>query len=171
MQTNKINPHLYYMTLLFLDLDHFKSINDKYGHGTGDLVLKEFATLLKKSRRKSDILARIGGEEFVALLPNTPEPKSFIDSWFNNLRKDLNFIADEIGLETLTVSVGCSVYGVDARTKNELIEHADIATYFIKKVGYNGKTRNNYHIFNPSDTKLTDIYRQLSLFKKKDFTA
>ncbi len=60
------------MSCIFADIDHFKHINDRYGHVTGDVVLKQIGILIDKILRKSDIAARYGGEEFAVLLPNTP---------------------------------------------------------------------------------------------------
>ena len=68
-RTQRYNLHL---SCLMIDIDHFKTVNDKYGHRTGDIVLSKFAHLLKKHTRKSDVLARYGGEEFIMLLPQTP---------------------------------------------------------------------------------------------------
>lgn len=63
-----------------MDIDHFKQINDAFGHAQGDMVLSEITDVIKNNVRKSDIVARYGGEEFVALLPNTDEEGAFVQA-------------------------------------------------------------------------------------------
>ncbi|MDP6953414.1 MAG: GGDEF domain-containing protein [Alphaproteobacteria bacterium] len=71
MEFSKTQRHEFPLSMVLLDLDHFKSINDTYGHHTGDSVLTEFAERLVSHKRKGDYVARWGGEEFILLLPNT----------------------------------------------------------------------------------------------------
>ncbi|MFP3325913.1 GGDEF domain-containing protein, partial [Planococcus sp. SIMBA_160] len=65
------------MSLIYIDIDYFKSINDQYGHHEGDIVLKEIGTRLIKNTRSSDYIGRIGGEEFAVLLPNCSVEKTW----------------------------------------------------------------------------------------------
>jgi diguanylate cyclase (GGDEF)-like protein len=122
-----------------LDIDYFKKINDVYGHKTGDLVLKEFAMLLKKHTRKSDVLARYGGEEFIILLPLTalkgavPEGERL-----RKLVKDHRFksLGNKKGI---TISVGVAVYPEveKIKTHDDLISTADDALFSAKSRGRN----------------------------------
>jgi diguanylate cyclase (GGDEF)-like protein len=126
------------ISCLMIDIDFFKKINDVYGHRTGDLVLKEFAQLLKKHSRKSDVLARYGGEEFILLLPQTPREgavaeaeriRIFVkDHRFKSLKK----------MACLTVSVGISVFPHSRiKSHDDLISIADHALFTAKDRGRN----------------------------------
>ncbi len=126
------------ISCLMLDIDHFKKINDRYGHRVGDTVLKEFAQLLKKHSRKSDVLARYGGEEFILLLPQTAlegalsEAERIRGIVENNRFKSLK------SSEGLTVSIGISVTPNDRiRTHDDLISCADQALFSAKNLGRN----------------------------------
>ncbi|BDM63893.1 diguanylate cyclase [Shewanella sp. NFH-SH190041] len=123
------------LAVIFIDLDKFKQINDSYGHGAGDAVLVEFSERLRQLLRKSDIIARFGGDEFVLLL----EPVTS--------RSKLNIIAQKLlqcaeqpvnykGLSlTLHLSLGISLYPQDGHSAEELLLNADDAMYQAKAKG------------------------------------
>lgn len=124
------------LTCLMMDIDLFKRINDTYGHKIGDHVLKEFAQILKKNIRKSDILARYGGEEFIILLPNTskkgsgPEAERLRLCIKNHKFKSLK------GKQAISVSIGAATYpNKHIKTSDELITCADNALFDAKKKG------------------------------------
>ncbi|MEC4675341.1 MAG: sensor domain-containing diguanylate cyclase [Nitrospirota bacterium] len=121
---------------LMVDIDHFKKINDAYGHKTGDRVLKEFAQLLRKHSRKSDVLARYGGEEFIFLLPQTPLKGVLLEA--ERIRKsikDHKFKSMKYK-RGLTVSIGISVYPhKKITTHDDLITYADDALFTAKESG------------------------------------
>lgn len=123
-------------SFMMLDLDKFKLFNDTYGHLAGDNLLKDLAGLLDSSLRTADIAARFGGDEFVAIFPQTPKYdaiqiinriKDKIDSSINNGHVDM----------TLSVSIGLATYPDDASSITELIEKTDQALYLAKKGGGN----------------------------------
>lgn len=125
------------VSVLMLDIDHFKDLNDRYGHGTGDRVLKRIAELMRIELRRQDLPARYGGEEFVVLLPDTP-----IDGAAQLAEKLRQRIAEEHfdGLDRdafgVTISIGCAEKR-DDRKLHQLIELADDALYRAKALGRN----------------------------------
>ena len=127
-----------HLSCLMIDIDHFKKINDNYGHRAGDIVLTEFAHLLKKHTRKSDVLARYGGEEFIVLLPQTsPEAAVSKAETIRNFIEKHRFRGIK-GKNGLTVSIGISSF--PARTiknKEDIITAADNALYKAKSTGRN----------------------------------
>ena len=130
------------LSCLFLDLDHFKSINDNHGHQAGDLVLSLVAGMIKKQLRSNDVLARYGGEEFVALLSNIGEAKAEdIADRIRERAKDLPITYAENDIH-VTISIGLSEYRPShspaISTKDiavQLIHSADTALYSAKKNG------------------------------------
>ncbi len=124
------------LSLLMIDLDRFKRVNDKYGHLIGDMVLWELARKVKKNFRLSDVVARYGGEEFVVLLPDTAIEGAVYSS--ERLRKTIEETSFEEGL-SLTLSIGVSCYyGLDDEyTEIDLIKQADKAMYKAKDSGRN----------------------------------
>ena len=117
-------------SVLFFDIDHFKNINDTYGHDFGDFVLKEIGKILKSSFRKSDIIGRWGGEEFVIILPNTDYKTAMRVA--EKLRKDIeNHNFDNV---KVTISIGVSEYQNDLENA---IKMADEALYKAKNSGRN----------------------------------
>ncbi|HJX01401.1 MAG TPA: sensor domain-containing diguanylate cyclase [Terriglobales bacterium] len=126
-------------SLLMVDIDHFKALNDTYGHHVGDVVLRQVTALLVKDMREVDTVARYGGEEFVIILPEASEQEAI--SVAQRLRKAVqnsNFqIEGTNGDEKLTISIGIAVYGRDARCRQQLIEYADAALYAAKSRGRN----------------------------------
>jgi len=125
-------------TVMFIDIDHFKSINDSYGHYTGDALLYQVAGRLKKNLRANDTIARVGGDEFVILLEHMRDGDEFIDEFVNRLHRAFS-IPFHVNKHTLTVtlSMGISVYPDDGESKNVLLKKADIALYRAKDKGRN----------------------------------
>lgn len=126
------------MALIMFDVDHFKLINDNYGHDVGDAVLKKIADVCKTVLRNSDLFARYGGEEFIALLPNTKEENAYLIA--DRLRKKIEqtpITVSKIGPIYYTVSVGITMVNYDKETLNDAIKHADTALYSAKSAGRN----------------------------------
>ncbi|MBO9542735.1 diguanylate cyclase [bacterium] len=126
------------LSLMIFDLDHFKSINDNYGHQAGDMVLKEAAAMLKESLKPTDLPARYGGEEFTIILPQTSEDEAFAVA--ERLRQTLADkeipISPERSLK-VTASIGLAALTPDIQTPKELIKRADAALYAAKNGGRN----------------------------------
>lgn len=131
------NNHTF--SLIFMDVDHFKTYNDTHGHVEGDNVLRTLAELFKKHVRRSDIVARYGGEEFVIILPETPKEKGYIVA--ENLRKlveEYPFKGKERQpLGMVTLSMGCANFSEDGTDAATLIRYADKALYKAKNSGRN----------------------------------
>jgi diguanylate cyclase (GGDEF)-like protein len=128
------------VTLLILDIDKFKRINDTYGHLFGDFVLKETANIIKGSIRTVDIVARYGGEEFAAILVNAY--KSVCINTAERIRKniqDFTFSKNDI-VEKVTISIGMSEYPSDGKNIQNIIAAADMAMYQSKRDGGNKVT-------------------------------
>lgn len=124
--------------LILLDIDHFKNINDNYGHQVGDTVLKLFSGLLTDNIRYEDVVCRIGGEEFLIILPETS-----IDVTIDRAEKirvrvnNMDLVHDDKLLEPITVSAGVAVYPEHGTTVNELLHVVDQALYSAKDQGRN----------------------------------
>ena len=128
------------MSCLFIDLDHFKSVNDKYGHQAGDSVLKQAATIFNDIMRTSDILARFGGEEFVILLTNTSLQTAYeIAERIRNIIASNNFKISPSTSLNITLSIGIAVLDTNnlITTSQQLIKAADKAVYAAKINGRN----------------------------------
>jgi diguanylate cyclase (GGDEF)-like protein/PAS domain S-box-containing protein len=125
------------MAVLFLDLDGFKAINDQYGHDAGDEVLTATAARLKKIIRKSDTVARMGGDEFTVIIKNVKD----IRSLSLLAQKIIDSISQEIkmkdSLVRVTTSIGISIYPDDALDLESVLRHADNAMYKAKELGKN----------------------------------
>lgn len=125
-------------TVLMMDLDRFKAVNDTYGHGAGDEVLKEFARRLQENLRGVDLVARLGGEEFMVVMPDTNETEAGFAA--ERLRKaiDIRHFKLPTGKEiSVTVSIGVA-FGVGHNmSQSALLEHADKALYDAKSNGRN----------------------------------
>ncbi|MBI2796560.1 MAG: diguanylate cyclase [Gemmatimonadetes bacterium] len=127
------------ITLLMIDLDHFKRVNDQYGHLVGDDVLRDVATLLKNALRAVDVVARYGGEEFVVVLPETPAPGAL--AFAERLRERIeatDFSAHPHGTFHLTTSIGMATFpGPRTESGEDLLARADEALYRAKADGRN----------------------------------
>jgi diguanylate cyclase (GGDEF)-like protein len=127
------------LSLIMVDIDHFKTFNDTHGHLWGDKILKQVAQILEKSLRKADILARFGGEEFVVLLPEID--KEHGRKVAEKLRRAIERTdfpkAATQPLGRLTISLGFAAFPEDAQKAEALIDHADQGLYLAKSRGRN----------------------------------
>ncbi|NQY86406.1 MAG: EAL domain-containing protein [Colwellia sp.] len=145
-------PH----ALLYLDLDRFKVINDTLGHHHGDMVLRNISSLIMTRLRKSDFLARIGGDEFALLLPNTKQDTAL--TLARNICKLLDDYQCEIEDKIFKVncSIGITEIKGDQTPANEYMKQADIALYAAKKQG-----RNLAHIYSENDSLSKELQTSL----------
>ncbi|WP_397536812.1 diguanylate cyclase [Rummeliibacillus pycnus] len=121
-------------SIILMDIDHFKLVNDTYGHGVGDEVLQYLAYKMKTVTRATDLCCRYGGEEFIVLLPNTTAQDAFEVAEI--LRKDLENTSSPTGKE-ITISSGVAEYLETEYTAAKLIEQADQCLYQAKEQGRN----------------------------------
>lgn len=123
--------------IVMCDLDHFKLVNDTHGHLAGDEVLRVFAELLNKRSRRSDIVCRFGGEEFVMLLPDMPPAIAYQRA--EKLRTELAAKRITLGAADIriTASFGVAAFPVNGKTQDALIGAVDAAMYQAKKAGRN----------------------------------
>jgi diguanylate cyclase (GGDEF)-like protein len=124
--------------VMFIDIDHFKAVNDSLGHDAGDALLKEIATRLRSCLRKADTVARIGGDEFVVLLNDVSIPETYATV----AQKVISKLSLPMELAGETVQVGASVgiacFPDDGKSAVELMKHADMAMYEAKSAGRGG---------------------------------
>lgn len=125
--------------LLMIDIDHFKGLNDTFGHHVGDQVLHDVASILMKDMREVDTVARYGGEEFVIILPETTEAGAvYVAQRLRRAVEQAKFFAGSPqAIQHLTISIGIAVFETDAQFKRDLIESADAALYAAKRSGRN----------------------------------
>ncbi len=126
------------LALMMLDMDHFKAVNDGYGHDAGDVVLKEFSARLKRNVRGVDLACRFGGEEFVVLMPDTDQNQA--EAVAERVRQAVAERPFEVpGGRSLriTVSAGVALRESEADTAETLIKRADVALYRAKREGRN----------------------------------
>lgn len=123
--------------LIVCDIDHFKNVNDTFGHKVGDLVLKKIATLIKRNLRKNDFIARYGGEEFVIILSHTHSNEAFkIGEHLRTKISEARFLYNKEKEIRLTVSGGISIFR-EGDNPNTVFERADKALYDAKRSGRN----------------------------------
>jgi len=122
-----------HLCCLMVDIDFFKSVNDRYGHSTGDQVIKTVADILKTCTRDSDLVARYGGEEFCVILSGINLDKAA------QIAERIRQVVEETACSgiKITISLGVSSLELDTNTPEELIDHADKALYTAKKSGRN----------------------------------
>ena len=132
------------LSLAILDIDHFKHVNDQFGHDVGDQILKQLADLFKNSCRSTDLASRYGGEEFIAVLPNTSQNASWV--WAERMREhaeeslrtpDYNRVTISIGVATLLVNADISNDTPVQISFDQLFKKADNALYEAKNTGRN----------------------------------
>jgi diguanylate cyclase (GGDEF)-like protein len=130
------------VAVLFVDLDHFKAINDSWGHAVGDRLLQSAAKWLKSCLRASDVVARLGGDEFIILLPEIGQAEdatTVAEKLLSALRKPFRIEGREI---FTSASIGISLYPDDGDEVEILMKNADQAMYCVKQEG-----RNNHRLF------------------------
>lgn len=121
------------VAVLFIDIDHFKSFNDRWGHVLGDEVLRAVALIVEGQIRRDDIVARYGGEEFVAVLSDTDLTGGLQVA--ERIRDKITATPLVAGTSKVTVSIGVAVFPEHAGSKTDLIEKADTAMYEAKRLG------------------------------------
>ncbi len=129
------------MGILMGDLDHFKSVNDRYGHDVGDKVLKETARILKSGARASDLVCRFGGEEFLILLMDIHKDDAKEVAEKLRARVEAHKFETPQGIIRRTISIGVSEFPVDSDAVWETIKFADVALYKAKEMGRNRVVR------------------------------
>ncbi len=134
--------------ILFIDLDNFKPVNDSFGHETGDALLQKIAQILTNDVRQSDVIARIGGDEFVALLNDISSIEN-VENVINKLIADISRThkIHQHKIE-VTASIGAAIYPLHGKDTESLLRNADAAMYEAKRRG-----KNRYLIFNDSIQK------------------
>ncbi|MFY9073416.1 GGDEF domain-containing protein [Malaciobacter mytili] len=141
--------------VLLLDMDHFKAVNDEYGHDIGDKVLKELARILNETVRESDLIIRYGGEEFMVLLVGVNSDSDAL-TVANKIRENVR--ENEIDVYAgnklkKTVSIGLSMFPQDSKTLDGVIKNADIALYEAKNSGRDKVVR-----FHESQVSSIDLF-------------
>lgn len=124
-------------TLVVLDIDHFKKVNDTYGHAAGDEVIRQTAKTLLQTARRSDICGRYGGEEFVALLPSTTADQAMYFAERMRKRIEQLVVNTDAGKITFTISLGVAQLSDEILSHIEWFESADRGLYFSKEHGRN----------------------------------
>ncbi len=127
------------LSLLMIDIDFFKKVNDTYGHSSGDMVLKQFSDILVCSCRSIDIISRKGGEEFAIILSGCNYENAIETA--ERIRKNVEeyiFVVEKNKKISITVSIGVSSYPGRTNDLNDLLHEADNALYFAK---HNGRNR------------------------------
>ena len=125
------------LTLVMFDIDHFKQVNDTYGHQCGDYILKQVSKAALQTFRQTDTVYRVGGEEFMVILTETDIDQCIIP--LERFRKTIETLFIDFNNQNIniTVSIGACQYTPDIQTKEQLIEKADSALYKAKNSGRN----------------------------------
>ncbi len=137
---SRASRHGSYSALMFIDLDHFKTINDSLGHHIGDGVLKTFTKRVKRIIRKEDTLARLGGDEFILLLSELSDNQLSAMNMAQEIAQKLHQATKEAyHVEThvlhVTASIGVTLIDASMRDKNDILKYADLAMYKAKEEG------------------------------------
>jgi diguanylate cyclase (GGDEF)-like protein len=133
-QLNTANRYTQNLSLLLLDIDLFKNVNDTYGHHIGDITIKEISKILSKNIRETDLASRYGGEEFLIMLSNTDNKSAF--SLAERIRKEISVLKIKNTDLKVSVSIGCTQYIKDEEL-DAFINRADLLLYKAKNEGRN----------------------------------
>ncbi len=144
-------------SVVFLDIDYFKSINDMYGHEVGDEIINRFCQTIKDNITQVDVLSRFGGDEFVLLLKNKNhfQVRNILSKLSNALDTSYFIGANEI---FVSASIGACSYPIDGQDHKELLKNADIAMYASKEAG-----RNCFQFYSISNSEKKDEENKISL--------
>lgn len=127
-----------FLGFLIMDIDHFKEFNDKYGHDTGDEVLKLVAQTVKRHLRKIDLFIRFGGEEFIAVLPGASKEAAMRTAErLRNVIENTEYKVEDGRELSITISIGGSIFPLDAKNQSELFRNADKSLLKAKRNGRN----------------------------------
>ena len=139
MEVSRSLRHGRVFSLIFLDVDSFKTYNDMHGHLKGDGVLRTIGEILKNQLRKADMAARYGGDEFVILLPETDKTaaQGVAEAVRKTIESHLFYGREELPTKKVTISVGVSTFPEDGADSQALIQSADKALYKAKESGRN----------------------------------
>lgn len=155
------------LAVLFIDIDNFKEINDFYGHDIGDKVLIKISQAIKYCLRPGDVVARMGGDEFIAILDDMSKVediqmvcRKIMDS-SRNFTKDLNI--------DVTISIGVSIYPDDSTNPEELIAFADIAMYKVKQEGKNNFEFYSKQLSDKLRNRVNMINRLIEAIRNRSF--
>lgn len=137
-EVERARRYQYPLTTLMVDIDHFKQVNDTYGHQVGDKVLQQVVQRMRQSLRRTDFLARYGGEEFLILAPQTPMERALTlaERLRRTIASDPIEVSDQL-LIPITVSIGVAVFPQHGQNERELINTVDAALYKAKQDGRN----------------------------------
>jgi diguanylate cyclase (GGDEF)-like protein/PAS domain S-box-containing protein len=137
------NNSKFQLSILFIDLDNFKFINDKWGHDAGDIVIKEAACKIKEAIRPTDMVARLGGDEFIVMLKDVQDEqdiKKYVKQILANFQTPISTSNQDY---SLTCSIGIATFPTNGDSAEQLITNADNALYHVK-----GRGKNDYSFFN-----------------------
>lgn len=143
------------LTVLFIDLDNFKQVNDQWGHDAGDIVLKEAADRIKKVIRPTDVVARFGGDEFIVMIKDVKDVDDVIkivDSMLEEFQYPINISNQET---SITCSISVAHFPEHGKAPDDLVQNADTALYYVKDRG-----KSDYKIFN-QDLEHQSLERRL----------
>ncbi|MGO1057766.1 EAL domain-containing protein [Planococcus sp. FY231025] len=148
-------------SLLYMDLDHFKIVNDTFGHSVGDALLLEVTKRLKKLTAPEDTISRLGGDEFTFLLPKSDAKGAayFATKVLDSFNEVFYFNGEEL---FVTPSIGICVYPADGADADTLIKHADLALYRVKDQG-----KNSFQFFTPAMNEETSRRSQIAIGIRK----
>ncbi len=138
-ETERTRRHGGFTAVLYLDLDGFKAVNDQFGHQVGNVVLEQLAGLIAQKVRTCDVFGRVGGDEFLVVLPQTDRREAYVLG--ERLREAVESYvleaADERAIDFVRVSIGVAAFPVNGETMDNVITAADNAVYEAKKEGGN----------------------------------
>jgi diguanylate cyclase (GGDEF)-like protein len=143
VEIGRAQRHNHSLSLLMIDLDYLKVVNDRFGHPSGDAVIRVVAETIRSSCREIDFAARYGGEEFTVILPETPLAGAIQVA--DRIRERIAAVQFP-GIGSITASMGVSNYPINALTKEDLIRVADQALYVAKNGGRDRVAYFNYQL-------------------------
>ncbi|MCM2258003.1 MAG: EAL domain-containing protein [Vicinamibacteria bacterium] len=135
MAIARAHRHGEHLAVFFVDLDHFKVINDSLGHSVGDLLLQEIGARLRRALREEDTVARLGGDEFTLIVPGVSEAAA-LSALARKIQRAVKEPVQAAGRElTVSASIGLGLYPADGTTPEALLQNADVAMYRAKELG------------------------------------
>jgi diguanylate cyclase (GGDEF)-like protein len=138
-EVSRANRHLQTVGLVMIDIDHFKAINDRYGHQAGDFILKGVSDTLRSHTRAEDIACRYGGEEFLLVLAGASltDTCARAETLRDAVERRITVLSDGMAVGNTTISLGVALYPAHRRTWQDVVQVADQALYRAKHEGRN----------------------------------